>query len=335
MSTLAHHRPQAQSEPEAADGAGDQALILLNPRSFRMSLRQRVDRIRSLAGKRTLAIVEASEPGQMQQALNHARKAGCRLIIVVGGDGTLQGVVTLLAASQATPPNILMLGGGRTNYTARDIGTSDQLLATLEAALDDPGKLSVTSRQSLELDHPDIGIQHGFFLAAALVDFVIRDAHRFRSQGSGLLRTGHLSSAICLSRLAALGLIGRSGFVAPELSIDAGALGLLEGPTRLLIATTLTHQADLIDPYIAVGDGPVRLTAVLKQAQGFWRRLPRLMRGHHWPGMNTRSGYLSGRCEEVRVHGLTGIALDGQEFDLDPGIPLSIRPGPMFRFLHR
>jgi hypothetical protein len=48
--------------------------------------------------------------------------------------------------------------------------------------------------------------------------------------------------------------------------------------------------------------------------------------------MTAENGYLSGRCEQLRVLGLAGYVLDGERFDTDPARPVVLSPGPRLRF---
>jgi len=315
----------------------DGALVLVNPRSFRMSLRGRLPRIVELIKKRGATLVEVFEPNAIRDSLQVALDQDCKLLVIIGGDGTVQAAVTALAemAEPEQRPRILVLGGGRTNYTARDIGTHDRLLATLEMALDDPARLNDTERQTLVLEHPSLDEPlHGFFVAGALVDHVIRDCHDYRAKGQGPLRRGHVSSAWRVMQLGLLGLLGRHSFEAPRLSIDAAGLGHIEDSIRLLLLTSLHHRDEWIDPYADRGHGSIRLSAASTSARGFWRRLPRLIRGRYRTDMAPNTGYLSGMSQEVRIKGLAGVSLDGQEVDFDADHPLLIRSGPAFHFLH-
>lgn len=324
------------TQPDEDSGASE-TLVLVNPRSFRMSLRGRLPRIVELVRSRNARLFEVAEPSDIRQVVSNALAHGCRLMVIIGGDGTVQAAVTALAelAGSSEKPRILVLGGGRTNYTARDIGTHGKLLATLETALDDPDSLADTRRHTLALEHPCLAQPlHGFFVAGALVDHVIRDCHDYRARGRGALRHGHVSSAWRVAQLGLLGLFGRSRFRAPELTIDAANLGSLKGPTRLLLMTSLHHRDEWVDPYADRGHGIIRLSAVCSGARAFWRRLPRLVRGRYHADMAPVSGYLSGKSEQVRITGLSGVSLDGQEIDLNADQPVLIRTGPAFHFLH-
>jgi hypothetical protein len=101
----------------------------------------------------------------------------------------------------------------------------------------------------------------------------------------------------------------------------------------LLLATTLLHRTGLLNPYAARGDGEVRVTSVSRDAHSFWRLLPRLLTGRYLKSMSADNGYLSGRCDSVRVDGLAGYSLDGEAFDTDPSRPVVISAGPRLRFI--
>jgi hypothetical protein len=319
-------------------GSYTRGLILVNPRSFRMSLRGRMERVTELARQRGLPLVQASDPQEIDRHVHAALDAGAPLLTLLGGDGTLQAAVTSLvetARGKAPLPRLLMLGGGRTNYTARDLGTHHQLIDTLTLALDQPEQLKETELHTLAVEQDGLPRQHGFFVAGALVDHVIRDCHQYRSGGHGLLRTGHVSSAWRVLQLGVLTAVGRGNFRSSRIRIDAGPLGRMDRPVRLLLITSLHHRSEWVDPYADRGEGEIRLSAIASDARGFWRRLPRLVCGRYNESLGLDNGYLSGRTREIRLDGLARISLDGQEQDYEPNRPVWIRTGPALRFIQR
>ena len=323
---------------QRAQGRFARGLILVNPRSFRMSLRGRLERVTRLAKDRGIPIVLASKPAEMASSIDEALEAGTELITLLGGDGTLQAAVSILAHRRQQVedelPRLLMLGGGRTNYTARDLGTHRSLVDTLSLAIDAPEHLKETRRHSLCIEQDDYR-EYGFFIAAALVDHVIRDCHHYRATGKGFLRTGHPSSAWRVMQLAVKGLLGRSDFQPPVLTVDAGPLGRLHRPARLMLLTSLHHRNEWVDPYADRGQGEIRVSVISSDAQRFWLRVPAMVSGRYSADMLPEQGYLSGRAEQVVVRGLGQICLDGQEHDFDPAGELTISTGPALRFVHR
>lgn len=311
-------------------------MVILNPRSFRMGLRNRADRLTALLKHHALPFQTVQSADDIEQGVRTALDEGVTQLVIIGGDGTLQGAATWLARiNPASCPRLLMLGGGRTNYTARDLRTHDQLITTLTAALERPEQFRPLRRRTLAVHQQGLASQHGFFIAGGLIDWVIRDCHAYRAKGRGPLRTGHLSSAWRLLQLAGLAMVGAGGYRPPRLTIEGGQIEPFEHANRLLLMTTLEHAGDWLVPYADQGEGTIRLSAVDHRARGFWRRLPRLISGRYSEAMTPSQGYLSLRGDAFRLHGLESISLDGQDFNFDPQRPVDIKTGIELEFLGR
>jgi hypothetical protein len=309
-------------------------VLLSNPQSFRMAMGDRVTRLESFASARGIPVLHVSDPWSIARAVGEVVEAGPASIAVAGGDGTLQAVVAelLQRVPAAHRPAVLILGGGRTNLIARDLGTRGEVGAVFARAIAAEAPKRV--RNAVLYVRQDSGFsRHGFFLAGALVDEVIRDCHAYRAAHTGQLRTGHAATAWRLPQLAWLAATGRRRFHYPELRVDADPLGRLQGPVRLLLLSTLRHAAGFYDPYAARGQGSLRLTAVRTDAVGFWRRLPRLISGRYSATMHPGSGYLSGRCGRVSITGLRSITFDGQEHRVDPSRPVEFSAPDEIEFL--
>ncbi|MDB5998322.1 MAG: diacylglycerol kinase, catalytic region [Rhizobacter sp.] len=262
-----------------------------------------------------------------------------RQVIVLAGDGTVQAIVDQLASQAAGSwmPDLLVLPGGRSNLTSIDLVPGGRALATLELALKRASEQrwdeAVVERATLRNEQSPAAPRHGFFVAAALVDSVIRWCHQQRADEGGAVHAGALSTVWCLLKLSALALVGRTGLSCPPLRIDTDACGRMSEPTRVLLATTLLHRTGLFNPYAPRGKGALRLTAVALRAPRFWRSLPRLLTQKFSKSMDLDNGYLSGACERIQITGLHGYSLDGEEFDADPLRPVTITLGPRMRFL--
>jgi len=329
--------PHASRASEAGPTRARRDLAaLINPLSFRMSLRNRAartsERVRAHGG----AVFEAGDLAQIQAAMGRICRLAPARLVIAGGDGTLQGAVSWLARHlpPESMPQLLLLSAGRTNYVAEDIGTRSHFLKTLETVLSsDPARLHPVDRHTLKLWHPSIGEQHGFFLAGAMVGEVIRYVHRWQASRDTWLHRRHAASAAGVAALALRCALGRYRFDLPRLAIETDRLGCENGVCRFLLLSTLNHDRGLIDPYARRGTGALRVTAVRKHAKRLKWRLPRLARGRFNADMNPENGYISGRCNEIIIHNLESIVLDGQEFDLQREQPLRVSAGPLLRFL--
>lgn len=323
-----------RGKPERRAHGGLAALI--NPLSFRMSLRDRAsrtaERVRGYGGK----VFEVSDLAQIEKALERIQHQSVRHLVIAGGDGTLQGSVSWLArhVPTASMPQLVLLSAGRTNYVADDIGTQSHFLETLETVLSrTPDQLHPVDRPTLKLEHPSLGEQHGFFLAGAMVDEVIRYVHRWQAKRNTWLHRRHAASTAGVLSLAWRRALGHYRFDLPRLAIETDGLGRMDAACRFLMMSTLSHDDSLVDPYARRGRGPLRLTAIRAGAKRLPLRLLKVARGRFSAAMTSENGYISGCCTRIMINNLEYVTLDGQEFDLDGRHPLIVSPGPVFRFL--
>jgi diacylglycerol kinase (ATP) len=313
----------------------DRVLLLVNPLSFRLSLPGAFARLRRHCSNLGLEPHVVYGPREIEPVLAQSLSRHLDLIVIVGGDGTLQGTVTLLATQykdQIAPP-ILMLGGGRTNYTAAHLGTARRPELIIERILASPDGFALTEQASLKVSqvgHPDT---FGFFLGGAMVDHIIRDCHQYRANGRGRIRQGRYSTILRVIQLGFLGLIGRFTYESKPMRISEDQLGTLEEKVRLLVATTLDKHQVAVHPYLPLGAGQVKLTAITRQARHFWRYLPRLLRGRWHPIFSSDNGYFSGSGQRFVLHGLSSICVDGQEYEHNPNETVFIAEGPKFKFV--
>lgn len=318
------------------------ACLIVNPKSFRASRRGLAARAAELARRHGVDVIEVQDPATLAAALDRRLMQSRRHdLLVLAGDGTVQALVDQLVRLPADlpMPRLLVLGGGRTNLTAVDLDGTGDVLAKLEAALTrsrsgEERTAGVQSRRVLVVEQSPAPARHGFFLAGGLVDEAIRAFHSWRARG-GRLRRGNLGTVYYTFVLALRALIGKPLVRSPILRVIAEGRGALDGPMRLLVATTLEHRTGAFDPYAqrAQSGGGPRFTAVIAGARGFWRSLAGLLRGRFGPHMTPESGYLSGASDKIEVWGLHGYTLDGEEFDCDPARPVLIRAGARLEFL--
>ncbi len=328
--------PDARAESASAPAPGRRRLAaLINPLSFRMSLRDRAERTEARIHEAGGQAYRVTDLPAIEDALANAIGRGVDTLVLAGGDGTLQGAVSYLARhlSAEQLPELLVLSAGRTNYVAADLGTRAHFLATLDRLLDPDRTAERLERRTLVVRHPSLETQHGFFLAGAMLDQVIRNVHRWRNARPGWRRNHHLASAFGVLRQLPALLTDREPFNARRLRLEAEALGALDAPMRFLLMTTLGLDDSHARPYAEQGDGDVRVTAIAADARRWRRRMLSILRGRFSDDMTPDAGYLSGHCRRLTIEGIDSIVLDGQEFDLDPTQALVVEPGPSLGFL--
>lgn len=324
--------------PPAVSTVGTRPCVIVNPRSFAASTNSLARKAAALARRFGAEVVELRDRAQLGSELQRLQAEGQQRLFIVAGDGTVQGITQYLAMlpPSSWDPELLVLGGGRSNVTANEFGHGSALHKLAEALrrLHEGEPIAVHERQLLRVEQAGQAPQHGFLLAAAMIDAGIRLCDRHRQSGTSWLHRGALSSPYCLAKLAVQVMRGRSPLPPyPELRIDVGNGAPIEDAYRLLVASTLLHRDGLFNPYAARGAGPVRMTAIAAHAPRFWWRLPRVLTGRFTDEMSTQQGYLSGRFARIEIAGLASFSLDGEMFEPDHQRPVILEGGPILRML--
>jgi diacylglycerol kinase family enzyme len=126
------------------------AWLIVNPASTSVRPRLRTDVASALKGRQgprakgktrlDLTVVHTSHRGHASRLAREAAEAGAGLIVVMGGDGTVNEVLNGMAGAQgsAVPrdaPMLGLVGGGKTNVFARALGLPGQPLKAANALL--------------------------------------------------------------------------------------------------------------------------------------------------------------------------------------------------------
>jgi hypothetical protein len=213
-----------------------------------------------------------------------AREVG--LVVVNGGDGTAQAVMTELLERRpfAELPLLALLSGGMTNMTANDVGLRGRPAPALQrliaaARQDSLGDRRI-ERRVLRLENiHGMPPQRGMFFGAGGITQAIQycrtKVHPLRLQANwaagvtlfglmlGWLLRGAQGGALSASRIA--------------VSLDDGPL---EDRERLLVlATTLDRLVLGARPFWNQGGQPVRYTAIAYPPRRLLRSAPRVLYG--------------------------------------------------------
>ncbi|WP_119458551.1 diacylglycerol kinase family protein [Rhodospirillaceae bacterium SYSU D60014] len=253
-------------------------------------------------------------------------RRGIELVVISGGDGTVQAVITELLNGGAFDrlPLISILPSGMTNLIARDVGLTGHRERALERLIERVGgrgsggtrlTRSILSMTIGEDTPPVHGLLFGtgaFYRGTLLAREKIHPLGIEQSAAAGLT-----VGLFCLRLL-----FGRS-HADPLLKGDVAALRIdgnqeVEGKHFLLLATTLDRLLLGIMPFWGGGEGAVRYTAVTFPPKRLGRALLPVLRGRprRWmPGLGYRSGI--GRRVEFRTD--CPVVLDGEFYTVDPG----------------
>ncbi len=265
--------------------------------------------------------------------------SSCDLVVVSGGDGTVQGVLTELLAHRpfAEPPALAILPRGMANMTAIDCGLDGHDAATLEklVATCRAGRLGdrLVTRHVLKADHADNApAPRGMFMGAAgIIDIIQFVTGKLHSRGI----KGEWSHAVTI--LGLLGLCLFRGFQALGLRPHRTGLRVDGGDRRdeelaILIATTLDRLVLRSRPYWGAGDLPLRHTRFAYPPKGLVRHARQLLYGgadRRLPADSYRSG--GARRLELWLDG--PFTIDGEFFTPAPGRPVTVTADETVRFV--
>lgn len=297
--------------------------VLSNLRAGR-SAPQRARLLEILRSRPEIVHVETDSARRLPAALRDLERRGLDLLIVDGGDGTLQFALTALLADprRLRLPAIAPLRGGRTNMTAADLGADRDpvrgLLRVLEAAEGGYLERLAVSRPVLRVrSSRRIGDQYGLFFGAGLIHRAIGLVHRSFPPGrsQGLFGAGVVTAAL----VAKLLFRPTRGILTPDkCSVHADGRELVDAEVYLLIASSLERLFLNLNPFWGEGPGGLRLTAIESRSEKLWRAALPILMGRPRPWLTPENGFTSVRTERARMRIQCGFTIDGELFDPEP-----------------
>ena len=299
-----------------------------------------LDALREVPG---LVHVETNRAAAAPEALHTLSQAGVELLLVNGGDGTLQNVLTALLGQDAFDgrvPLVAPLRGGRTNTSALDIGADRdpiravrKLLSTIEA-----GRLhqQIVERRVLrmELRHgQQRDVRYGMFFGAGVIHRGIELVQqRFPSgKSQGVFGAGMVTAGL-VARLA----FGREAdgiLAADKIQLRVDGVAVERGESRLVMATTLQRLFLGLRPFWGSGPGGVRLTAISADARQLARAVPGILAGRPGRCVVEENGYLSRNAQRVALLAGCGLTVDGELIEPKSGRVVSITADRVVRFV--
>jgi len=297
--------------------------VLNNLRAGRSG--KRVSEIRALLHEHPEVVHEETESAaRLPAAIARLARRDLDVLVVNGGDGTLQHALTELLVRQpfSRLPLVAPLRGGRTNMGALDLGADRDPVRGLAELLADAraGRLGarLVKRPVLRVAF-DRGrrVECGMFFGVGMIRRAIALTHDLfpagRSQGvfgAGLVTLGLVAKAV---------LRPREGILAPDkIQIRLDGESVPAGEFYLAIATSLERLFWRIDPFWGEGSGPVRFTCLSSGVRAIPRAALGVLRGRPGPVVRPDNGYTSARVAEARLLFDSGFTIDGEIFPSRP-----------------
>jgi diacylglycerol kinase (ATP) len=269
--------------------------LLFNPLSGRIRKRKDVLR-RVLAEIPGATCREVTNALEINASIDAFITEDTDLLVIVGGDGTVQGVLCHLFATQPLTdwPVLAIVPGGTTNMTALDLGhngSPELILQQLKDSLLKRTLPVLLQRHVLCIEQAGAAKVYGMFFGVGLI---ARAVIFSQSPIKRLGITGEIySGIITLGYLAGVLFGFRSGAWAPvQMSVMEGDDELHQGSFAFLFASTLDRLLFGIRPYWGREQEPLHITFVRQQRKHPLRSLMQLLSGGR-SALNDKNGYHS------------------------------------------
>ncbi len=286
-----------------------------------------------------LVLAEGTTPQEITEGLFALSRKRIGLLVINGGDGTVQAVLTAIFTQGMfpSPPVLCLLRSGTTSMLARDAGIDGPPPRAFKRILEawkggaSTGCVHFFERFVLKVESSKLSLPlYGMFFG---IGAVCQGIELFHSKvNPGGLRGEILCGVTVLHLLFSLLLRGNRG-VAPPVSVEISADGVPIPFQEVLftMATTLERLFLGLRPYWGTGSSPLRFTAVSSRTASLVRCLPSLVRGRPHVLMTEENGYCSRTAFRIDLAFRGAFTLDGQLFENDGAI--TITPAGPLRFL--
>lgn len=286
---------------------------------------------------------ETSSVDVVPEALADLARQEVDLLVVNGGDGTLQCALTEILENRAFDgriPLIAPLRGGRTNMSAGDLGAEKDPVRGFAALLDDVerGNLQhrISPRPVLCVRHGiDQQAQYGMFFGVGVIHRAIGLNHQLFDND----RSRNIQGAVGASLVTA-GLMGRlatgdnAGILQPD-KVQVMIDGEIQDRSEffLMIASSLERLFSRMQPFWGVGPGGVQFTTIASDGHRIPRSLLGIVRGKPLPFVTEENGYVSRNAKRVDLILDCGFTVDGELFDPAPGRHVALTANHTVQFV--
>ena len=254
------------------------------------------------------------------------------LIVINGGDGTVQAVITRLLndGTFARPPTLAVLPGGMTNMIAHDVGAPRRTTTALRRLLSDR-RPAIATRRVIRLARDDAEPIYGMFFGTAAIvrgiEYCRRAVHPLKLESS-------TAAGAALAGLLARRLWRRGEdkvFRGDEISVGLDGATPASDTYLVVLVTTLNRLVMRTRPFWGSGSGGLRYTALRHPPKQMWRRLPAFLYGGEMRALPP-DDYISANADDVLLDMACPYTLDGELFEAATGRPVRLSSGPEIRF---
>jgi len=264
-----------------------------------------------IAEQHNAVLRDVGDFSDVDKLVQEALAAKAEHIVIEGGDGTVQGILTefLRHEKARNLPIFTLVPGGNTNQVARNVGLSAATPQTVAKALDE--NKNVTQASLLRIKDKAQRKYYGFLFSSGALPQVTdytKDKIHDRGIGGSMAVIGGILK----------GATGTNSITTPtniKLNIKADGIQKLRGPHLGTIVTTLPGLMLKLDPFWGEGERPLRVTYVAGEYQKLVRNVASL-----WLGKKNKDrsqdGMYSWTADGLNYRYKGPCVLDGELLDL-------------------
>ena len=282
---------------------------------------------------------EVEHAHQIGEAMRTIARVQPSLLVINGGDGTVQAALTELHNGghfEGAAPPVAVLPSGKTNLIAMDLGIHGDPVKSLERLIELARSglaSSIVARELIALSHGEPGGKPviGMFLGGAgLADIMLYCRNRIYPLGlpNGI---SHAITAVAVVLRQVVGLKGK--FLPPEpqhLRVSTRTGGAFSGKFALLAVTTL-EKLLLSGELGAPGGGSMKFVAVEQRPGSLLGAFLASLRGRL--GRTKVAGVHVVESDEISIEGNSNVILDGETFRAETGRPIYLRRATPLSFV--
>jgi diacylglycerol kinase family enzyme len=313
------HHDQSKSQPN----------YYFPDRSIRIGVVSNPDSGTNLKGMTTFRKLLAPRPDVLHRvaktladttdALSVFAQNRVNVVVINGGDGTIQTVLTTLLHFKPfrSLPVLALLRGGTDSIIARDAGISGSRDVGMRKLLKWADSRNFTQqlirRHIMKTDlsfrkHPIYGMIFG---AAVIYDGIRFCRKNIHSRGL----TGELAPGFTLARFMFDLISNQKKYLRPaKMDIKLDQHPALRGDFFLVLATTVEQLFLKLRPFYGSESGALHFTAIGDHPKHLLKALPYLAKGQKNAYLTSKNGYHSHNVHEIQVAVNSGFTLDGELF---------------------
>jgi hypothetical protein len=315
--------------------------VINNPASGNNRRRGRFVAILETLKRSGVAHAEADTLDGMIGVTQRLLDEGAELLVVNGGDGTVQAVLTGIFRSPRTTrvPAVAVLPGGTTNTTSHNVGyggrAEDSLRELVDAASrgEVPGVIERRAVLRVEQAPGALPLYAMFFGAGAVYHGIRFAKDQVESRG---LR-GQLGAGVALAVFLGKVVSGGGGKLFPPLRAGAVIDGEKVDTEELfgILTSTMDRQFLRLRPYWGTEAAPIHYSALGYHARNPVRAAVAVMRGKPNRFVRPELGYRSCNAFRIELRIDSGFTLDGELFPADESTPIRLSAEDTIRFVRR